>query len=416
MLVFDVVLWIWYGCASGIAWCLSAFLAVSGSRLILTCSSWMIAHVVFQGERIKIIEALSLSLSLLVYGYLFSSQVMYGIQEAAAACLSLAFAWLLVFFVGWQPQPAACSFAGTLVGYCERHLLKVQRCSWFCGGGSLGCLFEWEGESLLAGNSPVGTGEQATGRVDVPGEKQISAAAAASSSSSILVVHRLRLKWRMKLGRFGSPPSLVGQLPCRYLSLLVMSVWLISLRIEFICFVMGRLGGMRMGFGGGMLCGWLGVCLVGARPPPVFIPGQWTCTSCGIEGCWPSKMRCFRCLAPRPVVNGADSSRPVLGKGNARERSYPGQSSVARNPTNPTFRHLPNAGAPAPMPVGPVSSTAPLVVDLTDATTITNVLQLLAGLGVSEALFATDQKQHSSACNRQTEECWPGETTADYYW
>ena len=130
-----------------------------------------------------------------------------------------------------------------------------------------------------------------------------------------------------------------------------------------------------------------GRLLGGTRPPPVFIPGQWTCTSCGMEGCWPSKMRCFRCLAPRPVVNGADSSRPVFGKGNARERSYPGQSSVARNPTNPTFRHLPNAGAPAPMPVGPVSSTAPPVVDLTDATTITNVLQLLAGLGVSETLL-----------------------------
>ena len=130
-----------------------------------------------------------------------------------------------------------------------------------------------------------------------------------------------------------------------------------------------------------------GRLLGGTRPPPVSIPGQWTCTSCGMEGCWPSKMRCFRCLAPRPVVNGADSSRLVFGKGNARERSYPGQSSVARNPTNPTFRHLPNAGAPAPMPVGPVSSTAPPVVDLTDATTITNVLQLLAGLGVSETLL-----------------------------
>ena len=130
-----------------------------------------------------------------------------------------------------------------------------------------------------------------------------------------------------------------------------------------------------------------GRLLGGTRPPPVFIPGQWTCTSCGMEGCWPSKMRCFRCLAPRPVVNGADSSRPVFGKGNARERSYPGHFSVARNPTNPTFRHLPNAGAPAPMPLGPVSSAAPPVVDLTDATTITNVLQLLAGLGVSETLL-----------------------------
>ena len=82
-------------------------------------------------------------------------------------------------------------------------------------------------------------------------------------------MHRLKLKWRMKLGRFWSPLSLVGQLPCRYRSLLVMIVWLISLRIglgfllaPFICFEMGRLGGMRMGFGGWMLCGWLGVCLV----------------------------------------------------------------------------------------------------------------------------------------------------------
>ena len=127
----------------------------------------------FPGERIKIIEALSL----LVCGCLFSSQVMYGIQEAAAACLLLAFAWLLVFFLGWQPQPAACSFASMLVGYCERHLLKVNDVvgSAVEGPFAFGCLFEWEGESLLAGNSPVGTGEQATGRVDVPGEKQMGA-------------------------------------------------------------------------------------------------------------------------------------------------------------------------------------------------------------------------------------------------
>ena len=99
----------------------------------------------------------------------------------------------------------------------------------------------------------------------------------------------------------------------------------------------------------------VGRLLGGARQPPVFIPGQWTCTSCGMEGCWPSKMRCFRCLAPRPAGNGADSSRPVFGKGNARERSYPGQPAVRRNPTNPTFRHLPYAGAPAPVPPGPVA-------------------------------------------------------------
>ena len=127
--------------------------------------------------------------------------------------------------------------------------------------------------------------------------------------------------------------------------------------------------------------------LGGARQQPVFIPGQWTGSSCGMEGCWPSKMRCFRCLAPRPVVNGADSSRPVFGKGNARERSYPGQPTVSRNPTNPTFRHLHNAGAPAPVPPGPVAPEAPPLADLSDAATIAKVLNLLACLGVSDVLL-----------------------------
>ena len=48
---------------------------------------------------------------------------------------------------------------------------------------TFGSFNDWEGESLLAGNSPVGIGEQATGRVDVPGEKQIEAAAAAAAAS-----------------------------------------------------------------------------------------------------------------------------------------------------------------------------------------------------------------------------------------
>ena len=126
-----------------------------------------------------------------------------------------------------------------------------------------------------------------------------------------------------------------------------------------------------------------GRLLGGARQPPVFIPGQWTCTSCGMEGCWPSKMRCFWCLAPRPDGNGADSSRP----GNARERSCLGQPAVSRNPTNPTFRHLHNAGAPAPVPPGPVALEAPPVADLSDAATNAKVLSLLAGLGVSDVLL-----------------------------
>ena len=130
----------------------------------------------FPGERIKIIEALSL----LVYGYLFSSQVMYGIQEAAAACLLLAFAWLLVFFVGRQLQPAACTFAGMLV-------LKVSEIvgSVVEGLFAFGCLDEWEGESLLAGNSPVGTGGTGDRTGGRPRREADGCGSCSSSSSSI---------------------------------------------------------------------------------------------------------------------------------------------------------------------------------------------------------------------------------------
>ena len=34
-------------------------------------------------------------------------------------------------------------------------------------------------------------------------------------------------------------------------------------------------------------------------PPSEFIPGQWTCGVCGMEGCWPAITKCYRCAAPR---------------------------------------------------------------------------------------------------------------------
>ena len=76
--------------------------------------------------------------------------------------------------------------AGMLVMSCERHFMKLKGLVGSVSEGlfAFGCLFVWEGESLLAGNSPVGTGEQATGRVDVPGEKQMGAAAAAAAAAS----------------------------------------------------------------------------------------------------------------------------------------------------------------------------------------------------------------------------------------
>ena len=64
----------------------------------------------FQGERVKLTE----DSSLLFAGYVGPSQVMYGIQEAAAACPFVACAGPLELFVGWQAQSAARTMIGML--------------------------------------------------------------------------------------------------------------------------------------------------------------------------------------------------------------------------------------------------------------------------------------------------------------
>ena len=150
----------------------------------------------FQGERIKLTEVSSL----LSGGYVFSSQVMYGIQEAAAACLLVACAGLQVLFVGWLPQSAACVMIGMLALSRVREFMKLKDLfgsSVMKGFFAFGSFIVWEGESLLAGNSPAGTGEQATGRVDVPGEKQIVAAAAAAASCARPVVNVETETWQV---------------------------------------------------------------------------------------------------------------------------------------------------------------------------------------------------------------------------
>ena len=231
-------------CASGVFWIETDFHVFSMMFLLDDCSSC------FQGERIKLIEALSL----LTDGYVFSSQVMYGIQEEAAASLLVAFAGLLVLFVGWQPQPAACTMVGMLALSCVRKFMKLR--------GLLGSVSEgffafdscivWEGESLLAGNSPAGTGEQATGRVDVPGEKQIVAAAAAAASSCAPPQVKMETEtWQV----------LVSTLTGRSVALQV-SNSISRHRLDCLLAVMAGFGRMRLVCRGGMLCGWLGACLV----------------------------------------------------------------------------------------------------------------------------------------------------------
>ena len=127
----------------------------------------------------------------------------------------------------------------------------------------------------------------------------------------------------------------------------------------------------------------VGRLLGGAGQQQVYFPGQWTCMSCGMEVCWPSKFRCFRCLAPKPFGTGADSSQPFFGKGQPRERAHPGRV-PAVNPTVRPGRKLPPQ---APMPPGPVALEATPTVNMVDATAIARVFRMLSRLGVSDALL-----------------------------
>ena len=323
-------------CAPGGFWIETDFSVSSVMFLSEDCSSR------FQGERTKLTEVSSL----LSAGYVFSSQVMYGIQEAAAACLLVACAGLQVLFVGWQPQLAACMMICMLALSRVREFMKLKD------------LF---GSSVMKGFFHRFGGRVASRRRNL-----------ASSGS--------HPHW--PVGCFEVSNSLSGHcLDCLLAERVGVPVG------SFYVLSNGRVWRDGVGLQREDTLQMVGRLLGGARQPPVIILGQLTCTSCGMEGCWPSKMRCFRCLAPRPDGNGADSSRPVFGKGNARERSYPGQPAVSRNPTNPTIRHVRNAGAPAPVPPGPVAPEAPPMVDLSDAATIAKVLSLLASLGVSDVLL-----------------------------
>ena len=124
----------------------------------------------------------------------------------------------------------------------------------------------------------------------------------------------------------------------------------------------------------------------GARPPAVFIPGQWTCGVCGMESCWPARTRRYRCAAPR---SGAPPSQaPPIGP--PRENAYPGKpiapqsvpvNPVRRAPRRPAFKQATPAAAPVPgpLPVGPV--------DLGNARAISQIMQALATMGLPDLLL-----------------------------
>ena len=95
-------------------------------------------------------------------GYVGPSQVMYGIQAAAAACPFVAYAGPLELIVGWQPQSAA-DMLRALVGMLA--LAGVLYMAWHFSC-ALECRFsviEGLDRHVLAGSLFSGTGEQADG-------------------------------------------------------------------------------------------------------------------------------------------------------------------------------------------------------------------------------------------------------------
>ena len=114
-----------------------------------------------------------------------------------------------------------------------------------------------------------------------------------------------------------------------------------------------------------------------ARPPAVFIPGQWTCGACGMEGCWPARTRCYRCNAPRsgaPPLQASPVGKPVA------PQSVP-VNPARRAPRRPAFKQATPAAAPVPgpLPVGPV--------DLGNAHAISQIMQALATMGLPDLLL-----------------------------
>ena len=141
-----------------------------------------------------------------------------------------------------------------------------------CSSGSFN---EWEGESLLAGNSPVGEkqNEAAAG----------AAAAAASGPPQIGKVEettKLQVLVRTLLGR-----TVTLQVPLSpatpLLELHISQRVGVPVHAFYVC-CEGKVWRDGMELQRGMVLQMVGRLRGGSRPAPVFVPGQRTCTACGM--------------------------------------------------------------------------------------------------------------------------------------
>ena len=109
------------------------------------------------------------------------------------------------------------------------------------------------------------------------------------------------------------------------------------------------------------------------RPPPIDIPGQWTCQACGQERVWPVKTRCFRCGCPKGHMPPQPDPFVAGPLGRLPQRT---------TPTNPSYRPQHQNSKPV-LPTGTTQNfpllNQPLSVGLVDAAASGSVPALPAG-------------------------------------
>ena len=200
---------------------------------------------------------------------------------------------------------------------------------------------EWENGPAIVGCPFVGIGEQATGRVDVPDDGFVSAAASAAASMELDISFFVRsLPGRNIIMKFGK--SRTVQELCAAIAFRTG-----VLERHFYLLLSGRMLASSSSFESAgietdsqiVMCGRLNG---GGR---TVIEGEWDCQKCGMQGCWPTRHKCFRCGHPR--FAGGRIKFPE------RERNALGRPVVVPPRVNPTHRKPPRQ-APQAAPVTPV--------------------------------------------------------------
>ena len=100
------------------------------------------------------------------------------------------------------------------------------------------------------------------------------------------------------------------------------------------------------------------------------VPGQWTCSNCLTERCWPVRTKCYRCGAPRHADSAPWNDKIGKGPKGPLGRAPPkGPSSVPPTSSNRPHVMLPRGGPPGagvgdpPLPIPPdaIKSTEDMV-------------------------------------------------------